>query len=60
MHKIGGDSLNGVEVIYSGPNGEKPITLDGKGGFILPDLKQGYYTITVKRKVMRNLFEKFA
>ena len=58
MHKIGGDSLNGVEVIYSGPNGEKPITLDGKGGFILPDLKQGYYTITVEKKGYEKLVRK--
>ena len=54
-HKLGGDNLDGVEISYKGPNGEKPITLDANGAFELKDLKQGYYTITVSKKGYQNL-----
>ena len=43
LHKVGGDSLKGVEISYMGPTGEKPIELDAKGNFTIPDSKQGYY-----------------
>lgn len=50
VHKVGGDSLNGVTASYVGPNGEKPITLDAQGNFALTDLKQGFYKITVEKE----------
>ncbi len=46
MHKLGGDTLDGVEVSYKGPQGEKPITIDSDGNFQLTGLEQGYYIVT--------------
>ena len=46
MHKLGGDTLEGVEVSYKGPQGEKPITIDSDGKFQLTGLEQGYYIVT--------------
>ncbi len=46
MHKLGGDTLEGVEVSYKGPQGEKPITIDSNGKFQLTGLEQGYYIVT--------------
>ena len=50
VHKLGGDTLEGVLVSYKGPGGEKPITLDSNGSFALSGLSQGYYTITAEKK----------
>ena len=50
LHKLGGDSLKDVEISYMGPTGEKPVEMDANGKFTLPDLKQGYYTITVEKE----------
>ena len=60
VHKVGGDSLKGVTASYVGPNGEKPIELDAAGSFVLTDLKQGFYKITVEKegyeKIERGIF----
>ena len=50
VHKLGGDTLDGVEVYYKGPAGERNIALESDGSFALSDLAQGYYTITVQKK----------
>ena len=50
VNKVGGASLDGVEVSYTGPQGEKPVELDSKGKFELTDLAQGYYTIKVEKE----------
>ncbi|MBQ8803910.1 MAG: metallophosphoesterase [Tyzzerella sp.] len=50
VHKLGGDTLEGVSLSYKGPGGEKPITFDSNGKFELKDLKQGYYIITAEKK----------
>lgn len=60
LHRLGGDSLDGVEVSYKGPQGEKPITLDKNGKFSLKDLAQGYYTITVEKKGYKTLTRSIA
>ena len=49
VNKMGGDSLDGVALSYSGPSGEKPIEFDSKGNFVLTDLPQGYYTIRAEK-----------
>ena len=60
LHRLGGDSLDGVEISYKGPQGEKPITLDKDGKFSLKDLAQGYYTITVEKKGYKTLTRSIA
>ena len=60
LNKAGGDSFDGLVVSYKGPEGEKPITLDGDGSFNLGKLKQGYYTISLEKpgygKLSRSIF----
>ena len=43
--------LNGVKnalISYVGPLGEKPITIDASGNFVLKDLEPGYYVLKVE------------
>lgn len=49
LHKLGGDSLEGVSVSYKGPMGEKPVTLESDGSFVLSNLEQGYYVVTAEK-----------
>ena len=60
VHNVNGDSLKGITAGYMGPDGEKPLTLDSKGNFTLPNLKQGYYTITIEKtgyeKIERGIY----
>lgn len=44
------DSLDGIEMSYIGPKGEKPVELDQEGNFVLKDLQQGYYTLKVEKE----------
>jgi len=50
VHKLGGDTLEGVSVSYKGPLGEKPIALESDGSFSLTGLEQGYYIITAEKQ----------
>ncbi|MBR5570083.1 MAG: hypothetical protein IKW10_04220 [Oscillospiraceae bacterium] len=50
VHKLGGDTLEGVSVSYKGPGGEKPLAMESDGSFLLSDLEQGYYIITAEKK----------
>ena len=50
LHKLGGDTLEGVSLSYQGPQGEKPIEFDSEGKFCLPGLKQGYYIVTALKQ----------
>ena len=58
--KVNGGTLSGISASYIGPTGEKPIEVDGSGNFVLTDLKQGYYTITVEKegfdKLIRGIY----
>ena len=49
VHKMGGDTLQGVSASYKGPMGEKPIELDAEGKFTLADLAPGYYTVMINK-----------
>ncbi len=49
VHKLGGDTLEGVSVSYKGPGGEKPIAFESDGSFLLSGLEQGYYIITAEK-----------
>lgn len=45
--------LNGAKdvlVSYVGPLGEKPVTIDKKGNFIIENLEPGYYEIRVEKQ----------
>lgn len=44
------DYLDGIEMSYIGPKGEKPVELDQEGNFVLKDLHQGYYTLKVEKE----------
>lgn len=48
--KPGGDTLEGVKLIYSGPTGDKPLMIDEKGNFTLTDIAQGYYVIKAEKE----------
>ena len=43
-------SLKDAVYFYSGPNGERPLELDGNGNFVLKDLKEGYYVIKAEKE----------
>ena len=49
VHKLGGDTLEDVSVSYKGPGGEKPLSMESDGSFLLSDLEQGYYIITAEK-----------
>ena len=48
--KPGGDTLEGVQMIYSGPTGDKPLYFDENGNFELTDLAQGYYVLKAEKE----------
>ena len=50
VHKLGGDTLEGVSISYKGPGGEKPLAFEKDGSFLLSGLEQGYYIITAEKK----------
>lgn len=50
LAKPGGDSLEGVQMIYSGPTGDKPLTFDENGHFELTDIAQGYYVLKAEKE----------
>lgn len=50
LAKPGGDSLEGVQLIYSGPTGDKPLPMDEKGHFELTGLAQGYYVLKAEKE----------
>ena len=50
LAKPGGDSLEGVQLIYSGPTGDKPLPMDEKGNFVLTDAEQGYYVLKAEKE----------
>ena len=50
LNKLNGkDTLDGVLVTYTGPGGEKPVTIDSEGNFALEGLEQGYYVLTAEK-----------
>ncbi len=50
LAKPGGDSLDGVQMFYSGASGDKPLNFDAEGHFEIADAAQGYYIIKAEKE----------
>ena len=50
LNNVTSDSLKGLLLTYIGPKGEKPLTVDAKGNFLLEDVEQGFYTLKAEKE----------